>query len=293
MKILLSFLLLFSVTTSIYAQDTLFTYLNKKWKKTDKEHASYYRKTVMVSKNNWSVQDFYLDGQLQMSGFYLSKRAKKKNGHFVYYYSNGAKKSEWNIVKNKLIGPYKSWYRDSTAKEEGEYSRKGKINLWRYWDVDGHLDREGFYKDGIMNGEWKWYFENGQVSSIEFYKDGKLLNLRHFNEDGEEQLNDTVNLVYPEYSGGDSARIAFFVDNVNYPERIIEKRISGTVIVSFIVEKDGSISSAKVTQSVNPELDNEALRVINRMPNWAPGKIHNRPVRFEFNMPVRFKLSRH
>jgi len=292
MKLLLSFLLLFSVNSSIYAQDTLITYLNKKWKKTDKDHASYYRKTVMVSKNNWSVQDFHMNGKLQMSGYYLSKKAKKKNGHFVYYYPSGAKKSEWKIVNNVPTGKYKSWYVDGGLKESGEYSHNGKTKLWRYWKPNGKVDREGFYMDDMMNGEWKWFFDNGLVSSIEFYKDDKMINFHHFGLEGKELINDTVYQVYPKYVGGKKARVIFLKNNVNYPQRMIDKGISGTVIVSFVIEKDGSISGARVSKSVHTELDNEALRVINRMPNWIPGKSHNRPVRVGFNMPVRFILRR-
>ncbi len=69
-----------------------------------------------------------------------------------------------------------------------------------------------------------------------------------------------------------------------------ENGIQGLVNVSFVVEKDGSISGAKVTRGVDPSLDKEALRIIRSMPRWTPGKQDGKPVRVKYTIPVRFKL---
>jgi TonB family protein len=67
--------------------------------------------------------------------------------------------------------------------------------------------------------------------------------------------------------------------------------IEGRVLVQFIVEKDGNISSAKVVQKVNEQLDAEAVRVVNAMPKWKPGKQKGQPVRVKFTIPISFRLS--
>ena len=71
----------------------------------------------------------------------------------------------------------------------------------------------------------------------------------------------------------------------------IEAGIQGTVYVSFIVEKDGSISHVNVARGIGGGCDEEAVRVIRKMPKWSPGKQRSIPVRVKINVPIKFKLS--
>ena len=71
----------------------------------------------------------------------------------------------------------------------------------------------------------------------------------------------------------------------------MEQNKQGRVIVQFVVNKDGSISEATVVRSVDTYLDAEALRVVNAMPNWTPGKQKGEPVRVKFTIPVNFRLQ--
>ena len=70
-----------------------------------------------------------------------------------------------------------------------------------------------------------------------------------------------------------------------------KNKIEGRVIIQFVVAKDGSIKDATILRSVSPELDAEALRVINAMPNWKPGRQKGEPVNVKFTIPVTFKLQ--
>lgn len=79
-------------------------------------------------------------------------------------------------------------------------------------------------------------------------------------------------------------------NNVHYPQEAKENAIQGRVLVTFVVEKDGSISNAIVVKSLDSLLDKEALRVINTMPNWKPGKNNGVAVRTKYTVPVSFKL---
>lgn len=79
--------------------------------------------------------------------------------------------------------------------------------------------------------------------------------------------------------------------NIRYPTVSRKSKIEGTVIVSFIIERDGKVNNAEVIRSVDENCDREALRVINSMPNWIPGKQRNQPVRVQFNLPIKFKLQ--
>ena len=97
--------------------------------------------------------------------------------------------------------------------------------------------------------------------------------------------------VMPQYPGGQIAMLQYLMKNIKYPEQAMKEGIQGRVTVRFIVEKDGSISDVKPILSVHPLLNKEAVRVVESMPKWTPGKQNGKPVRVRFNVPVMFKLN--
>ena len=97
--------------------------------------------------------------------------------------------------------------------------------------------------------------------------------------------------VMPQFPGGQIAMLQYIMKNIKYPEQAVKEGIQGRVTVRFIVEKDGSISDVKPVLSVHPLLNKEAVRVVESMPKWTPGKQNGKPVRVRFNVPVMFKLN--
>lgn len=95
----------------------------------------------------------------------------------------------------------------------------------------------------------------------------------------------------PRFPGGDDARIKFLKENIKYPDEARKQGISGTVFVSFVVEKDGSISNVKLLRGIGGGCDKEALRVVSMLPNYEPGLQDGKPVRTQFNLPISFKLN--
>ncbi len=95
----------------------------------------------------------------------------------------------------------------------------------------------------------------------------------------------------PEFPGGTAALMDYLRKNIRYPAICRENNIQGRVLVTFIVNKDGSIVEPEIVKSVHPQLDREALRVISSMPNWKPGAQRGKPVRVKFNVPVNFRLN--
>ena len=79
-------------------------------------------------------------------------------------------------------------------------------------------------------------------------------------------------------------------DNLRYPDEAREVNVQGTVVIRFVVEKDGSISNAAIAREIGSGCGREALRVVNMMPRWNPGKQGGKPVRMEFILPVKFSL---
>ena len=95
----------------------------------------------------------------------------------------------------------------------------------------------------------------------------------------------------PHFPGGPAALQAFLSSNTKYPVVAQENGVQGRVIVSFVVERDGSITDVRVVRSVDPSLDREASRVVRSMPRWSPGKQNGSTVRVKYTVPVVFRLQ--
>ena len=95
----------------------------------------------------------------------------------------------------------------------------------------------------------------------------------------------------PSFPGGSAALMSYLSSNTKYPVVAQENGVQGRVIVSFVVERDGSISDVKVARSVDPSLDREAQRVVKSMPRWSPGKQNGSTVRVKYTVPVVFRLQ--
>jgi protein TonB len=96
----------------------------------------------------------------------------------------------------------------------------------------------------------------------------------------------------PSFPGGEEELFKYLSKNINYPAMEKDNGISGTAYVTFVVDKDGKIKDAKIARGVRggPGCDKEALRVVEKMPDWKAGKQNGRQVSVQFNMPIKFGL---
>ncbi len=95
----------------------------------------------------------------------------------------------------------------------------------------------------------------------------------------------------PEFPGGPKALMDYLMTNVKYPKTAFDANIQGRVIAQFVVDKEGTVRDAHVVKSVDPALDAEALRVINNMPKWRPGRQNGKVVNVKYTIPVSFSLD--
>ena len=109
--------------------------------------------------------------------------------------------------------------------------------------------------------------------------------------DAENLTVELKKVVMPEYPGGPAECMKFLAQNIRYPKKARENGIQGRVVVQFVVDKDGSIDDIKIVMSVSWELNDEAKRVVKRMPKFKPGTIGGEPVRMRFTMPIMFRLN--
>lgn len=96
----------------------------------------------------------------------------------------------------------------------------------------------------------------------------------------------------PYFPGGQELMQKYLADNIKYPASAVKAKKQGRVIVTFIVQKDGSITHAKIVRSIDSELDAEALRVVKGMPKWTPGTQFGKPVSVKYTLPVKFSLQK-
>jgi protein TonB len=94
----------------------------------------------------------------------------------------------------------------------------------------------------------------------------------------------------PSYSGGEKEMLRFIYANIRYPDAARDAGIVGTAYISFIVEKDGSITNVTIKQDLGKGCGNEAARVVRIMPRWVPGKLAGRTIRTQLTLPIEFKL---
>jgi protein TonB len=134
--------------------------------------------------------------------------------------------------------------------------------------------------------------QNVEDVNNEFYVPAKFkLDSPTSTEEPDDKIYEAVEQM-PTFKGGFGAFQMYLHNSINYPAEAKNNGIEGRVIVSFIVEKDGTITNAKVIRSIEPSLDAEALRIINNMQPWIPGVQNGKKVRVIYRAPITFRLNK-
>ena len=141
--------------------------------------------------------------------------------------------------------------------------------------------------------KWKPGTQKGQAVNVQFNLPIRFLLDGGVIEKKAEAPKEVFRVVeqMPAYPGGPADLLKFLAANINYPKAAKDAGIEGMVVIQYIIEKDGSISNAKVVKGIGSGCDEEALRVVNAMPNWVAGKQRGQAVPVQFNLPIRFKLD--
>ncbi|MGB0391019.1 MAG: TonB family protein [Salibacteraceae bacterium] len=162
-----------------------------------------------------------------------------------------------------------------------------KIN----WYKNGQVHFELNYSNNKMDGINRTFWRDGTLKRDDLFEDGKFISGHVYNNKGEE-IEHFDFQVNPTYKRGELAMYRYLNKTVRYPNEEYRKNISGKVIVTFVVEKDGSITNVKVIQGVSEGIDAEAIRVISGMRKWNPGKQDGDLVRVRFALPIKFETNR-
>jgi len=134
----------------------------------------------------------------------------------------------------------------------------------------------------IKQGEYKntFYIDTISTKSEHVYCNSKNI-----------KYTRTIWEVLPTFIGGEETMYVWLSNNIKYPQEAKETGVQGIVVVTFVVEKDGSHTGVQILKGIGGGCDEEAVRVINAMPKWKPGTQNGEPVRVQFTLPIRYSLE--
>ena len=260
----------------------------------NKEYGAYPLRRNTGKRNMWSIIIMFLAAILGFSAFTIVKtiqaNARVENTQEVVLSDIAEKKEKPKIEKKpeikipeqqkmpeKVASSVKFTEpvikKDNQVKEDNQLKQQEDLN-------------ETTTKIGAL--DVKGNDEGGEVLKVE-----KAEIEQPKPEPKKEEDNKVFDVVeqQPAFPGGQGALLSWLSQNIHYPAVAEENGIQGRVVVSFVVEKDGSISNVQVVRGVDPSLDKEAARVVKSMPKWTPGKQNGQAVRVKYNVPVTFKLQ--
>ena len=117
-----------------------------------------------------------------------------------------------------------------------------------------------------------------EIEDIEANQETEIIVVKRQEEEEDDEIFIIVEEI-PEFPGGEAALHRFMIEHTKYPKKAKKNKVSGTVYVQFVINEKGEIENVMIPRSVYPALDREAVRVVENMPNWIPGKIRGKPVK--------------
>ena len=162
--------------------------------------------------------------------------------------------------------------------------------------TEGKVEKKSTHDS--INEEWDGLVDYSKVEKIPIPTNKRTVKLKTPNnndtllvaKEPEPPLVGQVIGDMPEFPGGTEKLFEFLKENIHYPEIAEENGVQGRVVVTFVVEVDGSISETKVVKSVDSSLDEEAIRVVKLLPKWNPAMLNGKPVRSKYTLPITFRL---
>ncbi|WP_266203638.1 energy transducer TonB [Pontibacter kalidii] len=186
-------------------------------------------------------------------------------------------------------GPYYEWHRNGNLKIEGNYSHNKLHGEYRAWYEGGQLYYKRLYEKGMEEDTLKAYYESGKLRRVEMYDSGEMVSGKLYSEAGKEVVFFPMTQL-PSFPGGEYDMLRFLASNIKYPKHMQKAGVQGLVVLSFVVQPDGTFKDIEVVKGVHPDGDAEAVRVLQKMPLWKPGLEEGKPTDMHFVLPVRYSI---
>lgn len=310
-NIFYSFLLFTSLLLAQENQDkTIF--LDSLNKEATIENYSYKRiiKDYYKDKSEYQYLDYFKSGSLKSSKTLSGKDSGYFIGEEINYFPNGNKKESSFYENKRLSGKHKVWYENGQLKEEGTYDPERKESKEYYlvesiWDEKGNKliengngkfdfnsdksETTGEYKNGMKNGAWT--FNSKSFSYTDEYKDGEFISGYSIRDGIKTEY--TILEKKPEPAkGGVAAFYKFISKQFNMTPEAMTNKVQGKIFLSFVVDKDGSLTDIKVIRGLGYGLDEEAMRVLRICPLWIPGEQRGIKVKCKYTLPISVDYSK-
>ncbi|MFI5163200.1 MAG: TonB family protein [Sphingobacteriales bacterium] len=260
--------------------------------------------------NLFVVRDFYPDGKPKLIGtslipyYYL-----KRQGIFVEYFPNGHRKQIVSYENNVQEGDVTSYYPNgkfyytynfrkdlkqdiitAAGDSTGAKIAENGNGIWIEYDNDFKFVKgKGAILNGLKEGEWRGT-PNDSVTYVCTYSKGNSVSGTSHTKSGKE-YHFTKDIILPEFKGGMTKFYEFLARSIHYPAVAKENHIQGKVFISFLVEKDGSLSHFTILRGIGAGCDEEVLRVMKLSPPWSPGYRYGIVADQLYNVPIGFALQ--
>lgn len=255
---------------------------------------------------------------------YIRKQFYPSNEQITHYYvytdpqlmiKNGIAKEWWDNGDIALEGQYKDNLKTGIWKEYqirnrksyaiGEYKKGLPIGVWKVISETGVVVEEISYRNGKKHGAYKIYSEDGRLLEKGVYENDNRSS-QEFIDSESEPGNKEIQKIdeMPLFKGcehivdfekrracGDEEMLTFIYGNIKYPADAREQGIEGKVITTFDIDKKGKVRNIKVLRGISDDIKEEVIRILKSMPKWNPGHYNGQPVKFNFILPVNFRLE--
>lgn len=224
-------------------------------------------------------------------------------------------------------GKYSEWLDDESIWKTGSYQNGKKHGYWEFYDFDSKTVESGNFNNGLETGVWHVKDSKGRITTqyrcesgnfegeyIRFDTLGNKFHVKNYVSDKliNEVIIDTVTYlkndnrvdqmpILKECSSlknidkkeecVNTKYLKYIYGNISYPKKAIKYNVEGKAIISFTIDKEGSLENIKVIRGICKEIEEECIRIIKNSPKWSPGAKNGKPIKVNFNQPINFRLE--
>ncbi len=316
------FLLFTALVIPSKAQETIVSYIKKNRGFTAFKDSAAYTNIIRLSTNELGLHElneYYPNGNLKRHGWtkVADPRRLYLEGIIESYHNNGNLAVSAGYKHNKLSDTLKRYYENGLLKEIRFFSgSEASPNEFLFQDQHSRLiyyadstgrqqivngngkfefkdsinSEKGQYIDGLRQGHWEGTLKKGKNKFEEWYEKGILSkgtstdsmgNVHHY----------TQRDVQPEYPGGIKNLMIFIAQNYKYPKEALNAKVSGQLLISFVIEKNGLANEFEVINDLGYGTAASGIAVLKKAEKWTPGYQYGMPVRVQYSIPIRLNTA--
>jgi len=304
--------ILLLISLNLNAQKTILLLKDNGKNVSEMDSADYVREINRLDTNKYELKEYYKNGNLKRAGVVTSYKPNLSfDGAVVSYYKSGGKEEDKFYVKGEPIGEARVFYPNGKLKKELVYFKKGKdlsdfsempCRLINYYDSlgtpkvkdgngvylwsDSVSTEQGKYVNGFKDSVWtEGDIKTGLVYEI-LFNNGEFISGKVRDSKTGKIKRNFVEQKDPMYPGGVMRFRKVLAKRYIIPKEAFKNHVSGRIILSFVIEKDGTLSDVEILRGLGFGTGEEAERALKSLKKWSPGELYGRPVRVSYTVPI-------